>query len=140
MAIELASMITSDKKEIEPETRIVTKKIVTTQRIVLFLSFLVEVGSDLDKGNSPQIFIIDGDKQDKSYGLGRVVFHRTKPAVAAQAVSVYFIRSLVAKVSTRLPLSPYCNPPSAQLRQPRCFPLQNDPVLSLFCKHGFQKQ
>ena len=44
------------------------------------------------------------------------------------------------KLNTRLPLSPYCNPLSAQLRQPRCFPLQNRPVLSLFCKHGFQEQ
>ena len=41
---------------------------------------------------------------------------------------------------TRLPLSPYCNPLSAQLRQPRCFPPQNVPVLSLFCKHGFQRR
>ena len=30
----------------------------------------------------------DGSKQDKSYGLGRVVFHRTEPAVAEQAVPV----------------------------------------------------
>ena len=30
----------------------------------------------------------DGDRQDKSYGLGRVGFPRTEPAVAAQAVSV----------------------------------------------------
>ena len=41
---------------------------------------------------------------------------------------------------TRLPLSPYCNPLSAQLRQPRCFPPQSVPILSLFCKHGFQEQ
>ncbi len=46
----------------------------------------------------------------------------------------------VANLNTRLPLSPYCNPLSAQLRQPRCFPRQNDPALSLFCKDGFQKQ
>ena len=42
--------------------------------------------------------------------------------------------------NTRLPLSPYCNPLSAQLRQPRCFPQQHVPVLSLFCKYGFQKR
>ena len=30
----------------------------------------------------------DGGRQDKSYGLGRVVFHRTEPAVTGQAVSV----------------------------------------------------
>ena len=46
----------------------------------------------------------------------------------------------VANLNTRLPLSPYCNPLSAQLRQPRCFPQQNVPVLSLFCKDGFQKR
>ena len=46
----------------------------------------------------------------------------------------------VANSNTRLPLSPYCNPLFAQLRQPRCFPQQNDPVLSLFCKDGFQKR
>ena len=43
-------------------------------------------------------------------------------------------------MDTRLPLSPYCNPLSAHLRQPRCFPLQNVPVLSLFCKYGFQER
>ena len=43
-------------------------------------------------------------------------------------------------LNTRLPLSPYCNPLPAQLRQPRYFLLQNDPILSLFCKDGFQKQ
>jgi len=30
----------------------------------------------------------DGNRQDKSYGLGRVVFHQTEPAVTAQAVSI----------------------------------------------------
>ena len=30
----------------------------------------------------------DGGRQDKSYGLGRVGFPRTEPAVAVQAVSV----------------------------------------------------
>ena len=39
----------------------------------------------------------DGSRQDKSYGLGRVVFHREKPAVAAQAVSVYSFSPVVAK-------------------------------------------
>ena len=43
-------------------------------------------------------------------------------------------------MNTRLPLSPYCNPLSAQLRQPRCFPQQSVPILSLFCKHGFQER
>ena len=39
-----------------------------------------------------------------------------------------------------MPLRPYCNPLSAPLRQPRCFPQQSIPTLSLFCKDGFQKQ
>ena len=47
---------------------------------------------------------------------------------------------MLPTLSTRLPLSPYCNPLSAQLRQPRCFPLQIRTTLSLFCKYGFQRQ
>ena len=43
-------------------------------------------------------------------------------------------------MNTRLPLSPYCNPLSAPKGQPRCFPPQNIPSLSLFCKDGFQKR
>ena len=43
-------------------------------------------------------------------------------------------------MATRLPLSPYCNPLSVPLRQPRCFPLQDVPILSLFCKDDFQRQ
>jgi hypothetical protein len=35
-----------------------------------------------------KVILGDGSRQDKSYGLGRVVFHRREPAVAAQAVSV----------------------------------------------------
>ena len=30
----------------------------------------------------------DGSRQDKSYGLGRVVFHQGEPAVAEQVVSI----------------------------------------------------
>ena len=30
----------------------------------------------------------DGSRRDKSYGLGRVVFHPAEPAVAEQAVSL----------------------------------------------------
>ena len=73
-----------------PEIKIVTRKIVTTQRIALLRSFLEEAGSDLDTGLIPFILIIidDGSRQDKSYGLGRVVFHRTEPVVAEQAVPV----------------------------------------------------
>ena len=43
-------------------------------------------------------------------------------------------------MNTRLPLSPYCNPLPAHLRQPRCFPLQKPLILSLFCKDDFQEQ
>jgi hypothetical protein len=63
---------------------------VTTQRIALFRSFFCEAGSALAKThNSLKNFIkIDGNRQDKSYGLGRVGFPRTKPAVTVQAVSL----------------------------------------------------
>ena len=47
---------------------------------------------------------------------------------------------LLPEVSTRLPLSPYCNPLPALLRQPRCFPPQKPLILSLFCKDDFQEQ
>jgi len=81
-------MIISDASEIIPETKMVTIKIVTTQRIVFLRSFLDSDGSDLDKGISPLYFMCDGSRQDKSYGLGRVGFPHPEPAVAAQAVSV----------------------------------------------------
>ena len=74
-----------------PETNIVTRKIVITQRIVFLRSFLIEDGSDLAKGNIltfHDYIIKDGDRQDKSYGLGRVGFPQTEPAVAAQVVSI----------------------------------------------------
>ena len=72
------------------EIKIVMIKMETTHRMDFMRSFLDELGSDLDNSLSPfcVIFLNDGDRQDKSYGLGRVVFHRTEPAVAAQAVSV----------------------------------------------------
>ena len=38
----------SETSEITPEMTMVTKKIVTTQRTVLFRSFLAEAGSDFD--------------------------------------------------------------------------------------------
>ena len=49
----LADMITSDTKEMIPDIKIVTIKIVTTQRIVLFRSLFAADGSDLDTGLSP---------------------------------------------------------------------------------------
>ena len=42
--------------------------------------------------------------------------------------------------ATRLPLSPHCNPLSASLEQPRCFPLQSVRFFSLFCSHGFKER
>jgi hypothetical protein len=69
----------------------VTKKITSAHRAGLFsfFSFLCEAGSDFDKeDNSLKFKVNDGNRQDKSYGLGRVVFHRSEPAVAAQAVSL----------------------------------------------------
>jgi hypothetical protein len=75
----------------EPEISMVTKKIVTTHLICFLLSRLLASGSALailiNTSFSNEI-LGDGSRQDKSYGLGRVVFHRTEPAVAAQAVSI----------------------------------------------------
>ena len=70
------------------EMRIVTKKMVITQRMVLLRSFFDALGSDLDTLLSPLECMFDGCRQDKSYGLGRVGFPQTEPAVAVQAVSV----------------------------------------------------
>lgn len=41
--------------------------------------------------------------------------------------------------TTRLPLSPYCNPVFAPLGQPRCFPPQTCPPPILFCRCGFKR-
>ena len=84
-------MISPETYEIVPEITMVTRKIVTTQQIILLRSFFAAAGSDLDTDLSPFYLsgiFNDGGRQDKSYGLGRVVFHRTKPVVAAQAVPV----------------------------------------------------
>ena len=85
-------MISSESREMVPEIKIVVKKIVTTQRIVLLRSFFTADGSGLDTDQFPSLnirfFSYDGSRQDKSYGLGRVGFPRTEPAVAARAVSV----------------------------------------------------
>ena len=83
-------LITSSEIKVKaPEMTMVTKKIVTTQRIVLFRSFFAAAGSVFDTRKYPFKSIVDdGSRQDKSYGLGRVVFHRKEPAVAAQAVSI----------------------------------------------------
>ena len=51
--IVLESIIMSETKEIVPETMIVTIKMETTQRIVLFRAFFNAEGSDLDNSVSP---------------------------------------------------------------------------------------
>ena len=81
-------MIRSETNVMIPDIKMVTIKMVTTQRIVLFRSLLEADGSDFDTGLIPFNFIYNGSRQDKSYGLGRVVFHLTEPAVAEQAVPV----------------------------------------------------
>ena len=80
-----------------------------------------------------------GNKQSKSCGLGRVGFPPEQPPVTGKAVPFSCSDCAVAKHSTRLPLSPHRNPLSIPFGQPRCFPPQNSPVLSLFCKCGFQR-
>ena len=82
--------------------RIVTKKMEATHLVVLRRSRLAASGSDFAKEISPFCLYAhritylhtvnkkrqDGNRRDKSYGLGRVVFHRMEPAVAVQAVSI----------------------------------------------------
>ena len=90
--VGLISIRIVEAKEIVAETIMVTIKMVTTQRIVLLRSFLAADGSDLDTDQFPSLtlmlFDYDGSRQDKSYGLGRVDFLQTEPAVTAQAVSI----------------------------------------------------
>ncbi len=99
-ATPLLSMTSSDTREMMPEMTMVIKKTVTTHLIVLLRSRLEASGSALPtnlhpwskNGAAPPGAAVkmekDGSRQDKSYGLGRVVFHRSEPAVAAQAVSI----------------------------------------------------
>ena len=51
--IALRDIISSDSREIVPEMRMVKKKIVTTQRIVLLRSFFAADGSGLDTDQFP---------------------------------------------------------------------------------------
>ena len=81
-------MSSLDANDIKAEIRMVTTKIVITQRIVLDRSFFAADGSDLDTMSISFDKKYNGSRQDKSYGLGRVGFPQTEPAVAAQAVSV----------------------------------------------------
>ena len=58
-----------------------------------------------------------------------------------EAVPLSTPRHSVAVCTTRLPLSPHCNPFSAHgIRQPRCFPPQSVHFFSLFCRSGFKEQ
>ena len=81
-------MIISDSAEMEPETKIVTRKIVTTQQIAFCRSRFRDAGSAFATMITSNRFLNDGSRQDKSYGLGRVGFPQTEPAVAVQAVSI----------------------------------------------------
>ena len=58
-----------------------------------------------------------------------------------EAVPLSTPRHSVVVCTTRLPLSPHCNPFSAHgIRQPRCFPPQSVHFFSLFCRSGFKEQ
>jgi hypothetical protein len=71
------------------EIKKVTKKMVMTHLECLFFSVFPLPLSDLATSITPSNDVKkDGSKQDKSYGLGRVGFPRTEPAVAEQAVSI----------------------------------------------------
>ena len=75
--IPLFCITSSETNEMMPEMTMVTKKMVTTQRIVLLRIFFMAAGSALDTSINPfEILVNDGSRQDKSYGLGRVVFHQ----------------------------------------------------------------
>ena len=73
-----------------------------------------------------------GSRQSKSYGLR---FGWISPETTNRcqlAVSHYGLRRVVTDSGTELPLSPYCNPLSAQLRQSRRFPRQPVRLLASF--------
>lgn len=77
-------------------------------------------------------FIKGGSRQSKSYGLR---FGWISPQATSRcqlAVSHYGLCRVVTDSGTELPLSPYCNPLPAQLRQPRWFPRQLPVLLASF--------
>ena len=77
-------------------------------------------------------FIKGGSRQSKSYGLR---FGWISPQATSRcqlAVSHYGLCRVVTDSGTELPLSPYCNPLPAQLRQSRRFPRQLPTFLASF--------
>ena len=73
-----------------------------------------------------------GSRQSKSYGLR---FGWISPQATSRcqlAVSHYGLCRVVTDSGTELPLSPYCNPLPAQLRQSRRFPRQLPTFLASF--------
>ena len=65
------------------------------------------------------------------------VFPTEHLSLPMEAVPLSVPRYAVAGRTTRLPLSPHCNPCFASREQPRCFPPQSVRFFSLFCKTGF---
>ena len=57
-AMPFPDISSSEAKEIKAEINIVTRKMVTIQRMALFLSFFDEAGSALDTTISPLCFLI----------------------------------------------------------------------------------
>ena len=78
----------AEQKEIIAEITMVSKKMVMIHFVLEGFPFFLLSESDFATLNPSYYYSNDGSRQDKSYGLGRVVFHRAEPAVAAQAVSV----------------------------------------------------
>ena len=66
------------------------------------------------------------------------VFPTEHLSLPMEAVPLSVPRCAVAGRTTRLPLSPHCNPCFASREQPRCFPPQSVRFFSLFCKPGFR--
>ena len=66
------------------------------------------------------------------------VFPTEHLSLPMEAVPLSVPRCAVAGRTTRLPLSPHCNPCFASREQPRCFPPQSVRFFSLFLQTGFQ--
>jgi hypothetical protein len=105
--MELLPMTKSETREIAAEIPMVAKKMVMThRRVLLASSFFTAFGSGFANLVSPKIktditgsamtgasppgrqsgMIKNGNRRDKSYGLGRVGFPPPEPDVADQAV------------------------------------------------------
>ena len=87
-AIVLTAISWEEQNEMSAEIAMVRKKMVIIHFTFVCFPFFLLSESDFDTIIPLSFLIDDGSRQDKSYGLGRVVFHQAEPAVAAQAVSV----------------------------------------------------